>query len=157
MSFLTKPIFLSKALPPRVSLTDQLEAALLRAKRILLVDDDERLCALVRKIAREYEVDVLCAERSLEAKTMIDSDDRFDSVILDVGVLNGDGIELYRWIQREHPRLAVTFLTGNPIDAVADKIHAVGSAPVYSKLTCMSVSFMEDFFEKLGARRRAQA
>lgn len=144
--------------PPRLnlcykSLSDQLEEALLQAKRILVLDDDSSLLDLVKVISEKYEIELVVARTSGAARIRLSSE-CFDAAILDVGVANGDGIDLYRWIVASLPQLKVFFLTGAPVEMIADKVHAVGSAPVYSKPTFFGGGFMEDLFEKLGARRK---
>lgn len=140
---------------PQPSLSEQLTQAMLKGKRILFLDDDEDLCELVQRIADKYEMQLVKASTSGQARTILESGAEFDAAILDINVVNGNGIALYRWLRGMFPRLQVIFLTGLEIESAAEKVHAVGAAPVYAKPTLWNSGFMEDLFEKLGCRRKA--
>lgn len=152
----SRPPFFRRKLPeiPKESLSKQLERAMVAgAKRILFVDDDSAFREMVGHAASSYNVELVDAETSGQAKQLLE-EGGFDAAILDVRVTNGDGIELYRWMMDRFPRVTVIFLTGMEIEAVSEKIHAVGSAPVYFKPTLLSTAFIEDLLNKLGARPR---
>lgn len=154
---LSPPPFVVKKKPVPESLSSQLERAMVAgAKRVLFVDDDWEFRQLVMRAARGYNVELIEADTSGRAKDMI-SAETFDAAILDVRVTNGDGIALYGWIMENYPKMTVIFLTGAELETISDKVHAVGSAPVYFKPNFLTTAFIEDLLQKLGARPRQQA
>lgn len=144
------PFFPSRSRP--LSLAEQLEQRLTTTKRksILFVDDDAFLQELMEQVQKRMSVDVVTAGTASEAKALIASKG-FDLAILDVGIINGDGIALYKWITENFPRMSVIFLTGGSLDAVCPKVHAIGSAPVYSKPTANTLTFLTDMLRYCGA------
>jgi CheY-like chemotaxis protein len=78
------------------------------------VVDDEPLVARVFKhvLGRDHEVVVVHSGQ--EARALLEEDDTFDLVITDVMMPGVTGIDLYRWLCEEQPRLAkqVVFVTG---------------------------------------------
>lgn len=136
------------------SLTEQLTAAMLHGKRILFLDDDQNLGEMVQSIADKYEMDLVQITTSGAARDLLEMGSEFDAAILDINVANGNGIALYRWLKGAFPRMQVIFLTGMEIADAAERVHAVGSAPVYSKPTLWNIGFVEDLFERLGCRKK---
>jgi DNA-binding NtrC family response regulator len=136
------------------SLTEKLTQAMLKGKRVLFLDDDNDLCDLVEGIAKKYEMDLVCVKTSGGARALMECEGDFDAAILDINIVNGDGVVLYRWIKAAFPRMQVIFLTGTGVSEASEKVHAVGSAPVYTKPTLWNAGFMEDLFDRLGCRRK---
>lgn len=147
----------SRAKPEIPSLTEQLTKVMLRGKRVLFLDDDHDLGTLMESISDNYQMDLVKVKTSGAARQKIESGEEFDAAILDVNVANGNGIALYRWLKESFPRLQVIFLTGLPVEAIAEQVHAVGSAPIYSKPTLWNQGFIEDMLERLGCRRKQPA
>lgn len=144
--------------PNKPSLTEQL-ADVMRGvtKRILLLEDDPNWRELVKIAAQDFDVEVMEATTSGEARRMISQLGPVDTVVVDIGVVNGDGISFYRWLNIVYPKTHVVFLTGSRVEDVAEKVHNIGSAPIYPKPAVMSITFLTDFIEKMGAKKRAIA
>ncbi len=90
----------------------------LRAKRILLVEDEQSIGAMCRIVLSDegFEVDV-AADGSV-ARAMIEERD-YDLCLIDMLLPKMSGQALYEWLQSTHPRMAdsVVFTTGSVIDA----------------------------------------
>lgn len=144
--------------PTPPSLSEQL-ADVMRGvtKRILLLEDDPNWRELVKVAAQDFDIEVLEATTSGEARRMIWQLGPVDTVVVDIGVVNGDGISFYRWLNVAYPKTHVVFLTGSRVEDVAEKVHNIGSAPIYLKPAVMSIAFLTDFIEKMGARKRMLA
>lgn len=127
---------------------------MLKGKRVLFLDDERYMQDIVRLASCDYDLQLVTSETAGEARKQLAESGPFDAAILDVGVINGDGILLYQWIKDTFPRIQVIFLTGDSTERVADKIHAIGSAPVYTKPTLLNAGFIQDLFERMGCRRR---
>ncbi len=115
------------------SLSFQYEKAMLQAKRILLLDDDQDMRQLVGEvIEQKYRVEVVCCSRVKDAQTQLEND-YFHAAILDVKVINGNGVSFYRHIVNLMPALKVVFLTGYDSPELRKEIESVGPAMVFSK------------------------
>lgn len=92
-------------------------AAAKAGKRILLVDDDDDLRAsLAEQLALHEEFDTSEAADAAGALKICE-DDRFDAVLLDVGLPDMDGRELCRLLRRNNVSAPIIMLTGADTDA----------------------------------------
>ena len=81
--------------PVRDGLPDASQARALASRRVLLVDDDPALRAVVRRILGARRYTIIEAETAEQAWTLVrSSHERFDLVISDVVMAGGDGYEL---------------------------------------------------------------
>jgi DNA-binding response OmpR family regulator len=81
---------------------------------ILIVEDDAALRAtLAEQIMLAGEFRIVEAESAAEATAKLDAGDaRYDAVLLDVGLPDGDGRELCAKLRRDGKRMPVIMLTG---------------------------------------------
>lgn len=137
------------------SLTEKLHRAMVRVKRLLFVDDDPVLVDFFTKFVREeFVVDIVTAKRTLEAIQVLERDDKFDAAVLDLRILNGSGLDLYRSIRERWPNTEVVFMTGYGTDEVRKQIEAIGPARVYSKDAVYRLCFLRQLMIALGFRPR---
>jgi two-component system, NtrC family, sensor kinase len=81
--------------------------------RVLVVDDEEDIAELMRRILmRRFEV-VKCTSAA-EARRAIDDDPAFDAVICDLIMPGESGGDLRGWLEQHHPTLVqrLGFVTG---------------------------------------------
>jgi len=81
--------------------------------RILVVDDEEGiLAAIAHMLGTDHEV--LTASSGAQGKEVLESDQAFDLLILDLMMPKMSGMDLHRWLTETHPQLAsrVIFVTG---------------------------------------------
>jgi DNA-binding response OmpR family regulator len=92
---------------------------------ILLIEDDAALRAtLAEQIALNGEFHVTEAGTLAEAEAALDADGaRFDAVLLDVGLPDGDGREFCAKLRRDGKRMPVIMLTG--ADAEQDVVRGL--------------------------------
>lgn len=78
--------------------------------RLLLVEDSPRLIELVGETMREagWRLDAVATMREAEAAI---AEREHDLVLLDLGLPDGDGLDLLRWIRRSHAGLPVLIIT----------------------------------------------
>ncbi|MBC7174317.1 MAG: hybrid sensor histidine kinase/response regulator [Polyangiaceae bacterium] len=96
-----------------------------RRGRVLVVDDEPAILrVLVEVLSPDH--DLMTAASGEEAKAMLRVDDRFDVVLCDVVMDDGTGVELFRFIEAEHPPLAprVLFMTGGVMTSEAKELLA---------------------------------
>jgi DNA-binding response OmpR family regulator len=81
---------------------------------ILIVEDDAALSAtLAEQIAQEGEFRPDLAESAREAEAKLwNADSRYDAILLDIGLPDGDGRELCARLRRDGKRMPVIMLTG---------------------------------------------
>ena len=94
---------------------------------ILVVDDDETLReTLVEQLQLDGEFSVSEASTVGEAESMVTGKDaRFDAVILDVGLPDGDGRDLCARLRKQGFRMPIMMLTGS--DAETDIVRGLDS------------------------------
>jgi DNA-binding response OmpR family regulator len=92
---------------------------------VLIVDDDEALRGtLAEQLAIDQEFQTAEAGTAAEAEAMLTAADRrFDAVLLDIGLPDGDGRELCTRLRRHGLRMPVIMLTG--ADAEADVVRGL--------------------------------
>jgi two-component system OmpR family response regulator len=90
--------------------------------RLLLVEDDVSLATVVERGLREdgYAVDV--AGTMLDALHELDTND-YDVAVLDLGLPDGDGVQICRWIRERGRNLPVLMLTAR--DGLSDKVDGL--------------------------------
>lgn len=82
---------------------------------ILIVDDDEALRdTLAEQLAHEGEFAPSSAGTAGEALAQLSADDaRFDAIVLDIGLPDGDGRDLCARLRRQGLRMPILMLTGH--------------------------------------------
>src|SRR5689334_9302438 len=95
------------------------------ARPILIVEDDAALRAtLAEQFAAEGEFTAEEAGTAAEAEAKLGGiDARYDAVLLDIGLPDGDGRELCAKLRREGKQMPVIMLTG--ADAEADVVRGL--------------------------------
>ncbi len=92
---------------------------------ILIVEDDAALRAtLAEQIAEDGDFTADQAESAREAEEKLsNSDSRYDAILLDIGLPDGDGRELCAKLRREGKKMPVIMLTGQ--DAEQDVVKGL--------------------------------
>ena len=82
--------------------------------RVLVVEDEPPLRNLQKRLLQRAGASVTLAEGGHEARRILETAE-FDLVVSDVKMPDGNGLDLYRWIEKERPNLAerVFFVTGD--------------------------------------------
>ncbi|MEY3294326.1 MAG: hypothetical protein RLZZ451_374 [Pseudomonadota bacterium] len=103
-------------------------------RRILVVDDEPEVAALMREVLEGAGFDVLAAESGAVALEML-AEARFDAVVSDVRMPDLDGPALWRRLRQEQPALAgrVLFVSGDTLSDAARQSLAECGAPTLDK------------------------
>lgn len=90
-----------------------IQATAISLKRALIVEDDEpgqrRLCRLLRAIMGEALTTIITGSVS-EARVAANAA-AFDIALVDIGLPDGNGVELIAWLQAWHPGVACLVIT----------------------------------------------
>ena len=90
--------------------------------RVLVVEDDERLAkTLVRGLEEAHYTAATCRSAA-EARRRL-ADETIDLILLDLGLADGDGLELLQSLRREGVRLPVLIITAR--DAIPDRVKGL--------------------------------
>src|SRR5665213_831150 len=94
---------------------------------ILVVDDDAALCAtLIEQLAVDGEFAAHQADTAADAEARITrGDTRYDAMILDVGLPDGDGRDLCARLRRHGIKVPIIMLTGS--DHESDVVRGLDS------------------------------
>jgi len=92
--------------------------------RLLLVEDDLDLGNGVRIALGDHAMDVVWVRRLSDALRTLEQQS-FEMVLLDLGLLDGDGISLLTRLRREWRRLPVLILSAR--DSLHDRLHGLDS------------------------------
>ncbi len=87
------------------------EGASVENGKILVVDDEPVVADVLRTLLGRDGHDVAVAVDAAAGRALIEDDDRFDAVLLDVMLPDADGLQVLRWIRERHPDLAVVMIT----------------------------------------------
>ena len=83
------------------------------SNRILVIDDEVLICRMLNRLLKVgYEV--VTATTGSEAKNYLEERPDFGVILCDLMMPEISGMELFEWIEQEHPELAprVVFMTG---------------------------------------------
>lgn len=99
---------------------------------ILVIDDEEIICALFKESIEELGHKVIAVETGSEGLELVKQRD-FDLVFLDLKIPGMDGAELFRQIKTIKPKLPVTIITGYPDSDMMSRALAQGPFGVMNK------------------------
>jgi len=83
----------------------------MKAPRLFLVDDDETVLYGYKRYFANSEYRTSCARTLKEAKEIMASE-RFDAMLLDLGLPDGDSIEWIPELRISHPGMPIIIITG---------------------------------------------
>ncbi len=103
--------------------------------RILVVDDEPVIGAVLRRIFKGGSHEVTVVQDGRKALGMIDAGAEFDVIFCDVVMPEITGTEVYETIRARHPRLLdrFVFITGGALQESARRILASATATVLHK------------------------
>jgi signal transduction histidine kinase/ActR/RegA family two-component response regulator len=106
----------------------------LPAARVLVIDDEPALCAVVRRLLRGAH-EVVGSLDAREALKLLDRDAAFDVVFCDVMMPRMSGIEFFECLSRRHPELSsrVVFMTGGAFQSHDREFLRTMQNPVLEK------------------------
>lgn len=121
-----------------------------RRKRLLVVDDDPRFRAMVADVASEFWLELCEAASCASARERVAGERACSAAILDQRLVNGDGVDLYRFIAQRSPVTQVVFLTGYESAELRRRVEEVGPARVHDKNRCANPEFLRRLISQMG-------
>ncbi len=106
-----------------------------RRVRILVVDDEPVIGAVLRRIFKGGAHEVTVVQGGRAALAMIDAGAEFDVIFCDVVMPDLTGTEVYETLRARHPRLLdrFVFITGGALQESARRLLASASTTVLHK------------------------
>ena len=101
-------------------------------KKILIVDDEKTMCAMIAKFLRSSGYDCESTNDSVMGLRMLDKE-KFDIVISDIKMPHMDGLKLLGRIRERHPEADVIMITGFADDYSYSDIIKAGAADFIEK------------------------
>lgn len=100
--------------------------------RVLVVDDEHLMRKLVRRILVREGYVVVTAPSTTAALSKL-SKSRFDIVITDLRMPEGDGFRLLSDLKKKHPGVSVIVMTGFGDADTADEVRRLGADEYFTK------------------------
>jgi DNA-binding NtrC family response regulator len=127
----------------------------MRRRRIMLVDDEERLLFTSKRLFERLNVDVTTASNGRDALCLLNEID-VDVVLLDVKMPGMDGLETLSEIKKAHPLVEVVLVTGHASYDDAVQGLKLGAMDYLLKPVCMKdlLSKVEEAFAKRHEREK---
>lgn len=88
----------------------------LKLRKLLVIDDDEKLVGVYRELLTPYGFDVLTALDGEQAMPLVEQHDDIVLVILDLSMPRMDGREWLRWFRGQHRESPVIVITGYKLE-----------------------------------------
>ena len=109
-------------------------ATAIAGRRVLVVDDEWSIRALLHDILRLDQHEVALASSGIEAADLVDRE-QFDIILTDIKMPGMDGAAFYRYVQERNPELArrIVFITGDTVSPDTRAFLQGVTNPILSK------------------------
>lgn len=128
----------------------------LKGVRVLVLDDEERVCQLIRAILQSYGATVFTAMGGEAALQRLLTED-FDLVTVDLRMPRLDGLAFMREARKIWPWLGFVVVTGAPDDSLLSQARKLGATRLVRKPFSPDVLVQEVKAEAEDCRHRLQA
>lgn len=123
-----------------------------RPKKTLIVDDDNTWLSYLTTVCSHFNVEIKTCEFCRTARNVLNTE-KFDLLLLDVRLTNGNGVQLYREFATINPAMQTVFLTGYGTEEVQKDIEKIGPARIFGKERMLDPMFAEQLMAQIGAAR----
>jgi two-component system, OmpR family, response regulator QseB len=90
--------------------------------RLLLLEDDQQLGKALQAALSQNEFQAVWVRRVVDALSLLDTD-VFSVVLLDIGLPDGSGLDVLKWLRKNNKTMPIIMLTAR--DAVQDRIDGL--------------------------------
>lgn len=105
---------------------------LLRPSKILLVEDETAICTLISALSQRFNCELYVAPTAAAATKYL-SKNKFDLVLLDYQLPDGNGLDIFRSIRSRSDETPVCIVTGFLTEELIEKVRNVGFAVFVQK------------------------
>jgi two-component system response regulator PilR (NtrC family) len=102
------------------------------AKQVLIIDDEPDICELIEITLSRMGLDSRSAMNVADALKLIEAD-HFDLCLTDMRLPDGDGIEMVRYVQQNHPGIPIAVITAHGNMELAVQALKAGAFDFVSK------------------------
>ncbi|MBT8128980.1 MAG: sigma-54 dependent transcriptional regulator [Gammaproteobacteria bacterium] len=102
------------------------------AKHVLIIDDEPDICELIEITLSRMGLTTRSAMNLADALKLIDTE-HFDLCLTDMRLPDGDGIEMVRYVQKNHPGIPIAVITAHGNMELAVKALKAGAFDFVSK------------------------
>lgn len=94
-----------------------------KLRKLLVIDDDEKLVGYYRELLTPYGFEVLVAHDGQEAMPLVETNPDIQLVILDLSMPKMDGRQWLRWFRGKQQDSPVIVITGYKLEAADDELR----------------------------------
>jgi len=132
------------------SLTDYVYR-LLRPSRILLVEDDEAVCAVIESLAKKFNCEMMTVHTAKDAlRESLET--KYDLVLLDYQLPDGNGVEVFKTIRAKSCDVPVCIVTGFLSEHLIDQVKDIGFAVFVQKPKDLTMKNLINIFMTFGIK-----
>ncbi|PKP30781.1 MAG: hypothetical protein CVT99_11715 [Bacteroidetes bacterium HGW-Bacteroidetes-16] len=131
--YFTIPVILENSNTPLVQDKQELFKIDLSGKKVLIVDDIQENCVLLKGLFQRTDAEIFVANNGLVAIETARKSGPFDLALVDVRMPEMDGYETTRLLREEYPSMIIMNLTAYPNDDGQEKCMALGSNEYLNK------------------------
>ena len=102
------------------------------AKQVLIIDDEPDICELIEITLARMGLSSRSAMKVADALKLIDAED-FDLCLTDMRLPDGDGIEMVKYVQQNHPNIPIAVITAHGNMELAVQALKAGAFDFVSK------------------------
>jgi two-component system, cell cycle sensor histidine kinase and response regulator CckA len=95
----------------------------IKLRKILVVDDDQKLVGYYRELLTPYGFEVLIAHDGEEAIPLVETNPDIQLVILDLSMPRMDGRQWLRWFRGKQKDSPVIIITGYQLEPADEELH----------------------------------
>jgi DNA-binding response OmpR family regulator len=125
---------------------------LLRPSKILLVEDDEAVCAVIEALANKFNCEVTTVKTTMDAMKAVAGDFKFDLVLLDYQLPDGNGVEVFKSIRSKSSDLPVCIVTGFLSESLIEQVREIGFAVFVQKPKDLTMKNLMNIFMTFGIK-----
>jgi CheY-like chemotaxis protein len=125
-----------------------------KLKRILLADDDALSIDLFHNATQEWNYELVPSYSVRATIARLEGNEPFTAALLDAVLLNGSGLDIYRWVAANRPDLNVAFLTNFDAQHLQEQIQIIGPARVFNKTQLGNAEFVAQLMLQIGIERK---
>jgi two-component system, NtrC family, response regulator HydG len=125
---------------------------LLRPSKILLVEDDEAVCVVIESLAKKFNCELTVVNTTMDALKAIADETKFDLVLLDYQLPDGNGVEVFKTIRSKYSDMPVCIVTGYLSEHLIEQVRDVGFAVFVQKPKDLTMKNLVNIFMTFGIK-----